>query len=82
MKDNNLKYLSTRQPTYWPRDPNKIPDHVNFCVTKGTGTKKFTNTSDHTPIPIIIFTHIPGKSKKPSLYSKKTDWNCFRETMT
>jgi hypothetical protein len=30
---------------------------------------------------ITIFTHIPGKSNKPSLYSKKTDWNCFREAV-
>jgi uncharacterized protein (DUF2344 family) len=30
---------------------------------------------------INLFTHVPGKSKKPSLYSKKTDWNCFRETL-
>jgi hypothetical protein len=28
-----------------------------------------------------MFTHIPGKSKKPSLYSKKPDWNCFREIL-
>jgi hypothetical protein len=28
-----------------------------------------------------MFSHIPGKSKKPSLYSKKTKWNCFRETL-
>jgi hypothetical protein len=28
-----------------------------------------------------MFTHIPGKSNKPSLYSKNTDWNCFRQTL-
>jgi nitrogen regulatory protein PII len=28
-----------------------------------------------------MFTHILGKSKKPSLYSKHTDWKCFRETL-
>jgi len=28
-----------------------------------------------------MFTHIPGKSKKPSIYNKKTHWNCFRETL-
>jgi hypothetical protein len=39
MKDNNLKHLSTRQPTCWPSDPNKIPDLVDFCVTKGIDTK-------------------------------------------
>ena len=38
--------------------------------------------SDHTPILITIFTHVLGKPKKPSLHSKKkTDWNCFRETL-
>jgi hypothetical protein len=24
---------------------------------------------------------MPGKSKKSSLYSKNTDWNCFRQTV-
>jgi len=38
-------------------------------------------TSDHTPILITVFTHALGKPKKPSLYSKTTDWNCFRETL-
>ena len=38
-------------------------------------------TSDHTSILIKVLTHTLGKPKKPSLYSKKTDWNCFRETL-
>ena len=72
MKDNNSKHISTRQPTYWPSDPKKIMDLVDFCVTKGTDTKKFTGesrldlTSDRKPILVTMFTHIPGKSKKPS----------------
>jgi len=28
-----------------------------------------------------MFPHIPGKSKKPSLYCKKIEWNCFRVTL-
>ena len=84
MKNNNLKHLSTRQPTYWPSDPNKIPDLLDFCITKGLDTKKLAVesclelTSDHTPILITAFTRILGK---PSLCSKKTDWTCFRETL-
>jgi hypothetical protein len=23
------------EPTYWPSDRNKLPDLVDFCVTKG-----------------------------------------------
>jgi hypothetical protein len=87
MKRSNLKHLSTRQPTYWPSDPSKIPDLVYFCITKRIDAKRFTVesrldlTSDHIPILIIMFTHIPGKSKNPSLNSKKTNCNCFRETV-
>jgi len=60
MQNNHLRHLSTRQPTYWPSDPNKIRDLVDFCVTKGNDTKKFTVescldlTPDHTPILINI----------------------------
>jgi len=83
MKNKNLKQLSTRQPTYWPSDPNKIPEFVDFCVTKGIDTKKFTGksfldlTSDHTPTLITMFTHIPGKSKKSSFYCKKNRLELF-----
>jgi hypothetical protein len=28
-----------------------------------------------------MFNQTPGKSKRPFLYSKKTDWNCFIETL-
>jgi len=27
-----------------------------------------------------VYSHT-RKSKEPSVYSKKTDWNCFRETL-
>jgi hypothetical protein len=28
-----------------------------------------------------MFIYVPGKSNKPSLWRKKADWNCFRETL-
>jgi len=40
MQNNNLKFNKTAH--LWPSDPNKIRDLVDFCVTKGTDTKKFT----------------------------------------
>jgi hypothetical protein len=53
METNNLKHLSTEEPTYWPSDMNKITDLVDFRVTKGTPqdfdvTKScFNLSSDH-----------------------------------
>jgi hypothetical protein len=35
MERNNLKHLSTGEPRYWPSDRNKLPDVMDFCVTKG-----------------------------------------------
>ena len=36
---NNIKYISTRQPTYWSSDPNKLPDLLDFCVTRELAQK-------------------------------------------
>jgi hypothetical protein len=30
----NLKHLSSGEPTYWPSERNKLPDLVDFSVTK------------------------------------------------
>jgi hypothetical protein len=32
---NNLNYLSTGEPTYWPTNVIKIPDLLDFAVTNG-----------------------------------------------
>ncbi|CAG9833421.1 unnamed protein product [Diabrotica balteata] len=36
MQDNNLKNISTGEPTYWPTDRNKISDVVDFGVAMGS----------------------------------------------
>jgi hypothetical protein len=78
MRNNNL-HLSTRLPTYWPSDTNKMPDLLGLCIIRVVPTQNFTVescldlTSDHTPILVTMFTHILGKLKRPSLYNKHTD---------
>ena len=31
---NRLNYLTIYEPTYWPTDTNKIPDLLDFFITK------------------------------------------------
>lgn len=31
---HNMKFISTDRPTYWPSDPNKITDLLDFFVIK------------------------------------------------
>jgi hypothetical protein len=58
MEKDNLKHLSSGEPTYLPSDRNKLPDLVDFCVTKGipldfaTVKSCFNLSSD--PFPVLI----------------------------
>jgi hypothetical protein len=84
IRNNNLICITTRQPTYWPSDPQKIPDLIDFCIAKGINSKNIfvesslELTSDHTPLLVTILTSARGKPKKPSLTSSKTNWSTFR----
>ena len=52
----NCSYLSTGEPTYWPSDPNKTPELLDFFVYKIIATNytkiaaNWDLSSDHTPI--------------------------------
>ena len=35
IQHNNLNYLSTGEPTYWPADLNKNPELLDFAITNG-----------------------------------------------
>jgi hypothetical protein len=60
MERNNLKHLPTGEPTYRSSDRNKLPDLVDFCVTKGIPqdfvvAKSCSDlSSDHSPVSITL----------------------------
>lgn len=85
IQQNNLNVLSTGEPTYWPTDINKIPDLLDFAVTKGISD---INTliepnqdlnSDHSPIIITLSTNVILKKPPPRLCTKDTDWKQFQD---
>lgn len=84
MNSNNLNFLSTGEPTYWPTDISKTPDLLDFCVIKGIDKKRCSTTScadlssDHSPIIVTIHQSVIKKQAEPKLCSKKTNWNTFR----
>jgi len=85
MESNNLQQLSTGEPTYWPTDRRKIPDVIDFCVTKGIARNYLEAkscldlSSDHSPVIISLKTEIQRKQIPPNLTNKHTDWNNFKE---
>lgn len=84
MSKNNLSHESTGEPTYWPTDRQKIPDLIDFCVTKGIGPNYLKAescldlSSDHSPVLITLSSEVILKMKPPVLCNKFTDWAEFR----
>jgi hypothetical protein len=84
MERNNLKHLSTGEPTYWPSDRIKLPGLVDFCVTKGipqdfaVAKSCFDLFSDHSPVLITLKAHALNQEKQPSLSNRHTNWDNFR----
>jgi hypothetical protein len=87
MEQVNLNHISTREPTYWPSDCNKLPDLLDFCVTKGIPrnsalpTSCFDLSSDHSPVLITLTPCALNQAPQPSLCNK-TNWDYYRHLIT
>lgn len=79
--------LSTGKPTYWPTDPNKIPDLIDFFIIKNISANylqidEFNDlNSDHSPILLTMSENIIQKQSRPTLTTKHTDWESFKRTL-
>lgn len=77
-------FYSTGKPTYWPSDPEKIPDLIDFFVARGVSSnyvhveESVDLTSDHTPIILTLSDTIIIKQIPPRLTGKNTNWEQFR----
>ena len=80
----NFSYLSTGTPTYWPTDPNKLPDLLDFFITNGISTTyadvqaNYDLTSDHTPVIATITTSVVVRKPAPRLHTSQTNWDLYK----
>lgn len=84
MQVKKLDHVSTGHPTYWPTDRKKIPDLLDFCVTKNIARSYiiakdcYDLSSDHSPV-IILMNSNALKSEPPKyLTNKKTNWGLYK----
>jgi hypothetical protein len=81
--DYGCEFAYTGKPTYWPADPNKTPDLIDFFVIKNTSSNYFEIeesldlNSDHSPIYLTVSDNIIMKNQNPVQTNKHTDWDCF-----
>jgi hypothetical protein len=84
IKETGCDVMSTGKPTYWPTDPNKIPDLIDFFIIKNLSfhylkiEEKFELNSDHSPILLTLSEHIIQKESAVKLTNKYTNWKKFK----
>lgn len=84
IKETNCDVISTGSPTYWPTDPLKIPDLIDFFVYKNISSnylkteQSYDMNSDHSAIYLEITDQIELKESTLTLVNKNTDWDSFK----
>jgi hypothetical protein len=73
-----------REPTFWPSDRNKLPDLVDFSVTKGipqdfaVAKSCFDLSCHHSLILITLTVDMLNQEKEPVLSNRHTNWDNLR----
>jgi hypothetical protein len=76
--DYGCEYQSTNKPTYWPTDEKKIPDLLDFFITKKISAnyidieEEYELSSDHSGIILTLSETIIRKEANPSLVNNLT----------
>ena len=84
IQSHNLHQVSTGEPTYWPSDPNKYPDVIDFCICKGIPSNliraesSLDLSSDHSPIIVSLNSAVISSVFPPKLHNKQTNWPLFK----
>lgn len=85
IEQNKYNYLTTATPTYWPTDPRKTPDVLDFFITRGLNesyleiTASYDLSSDHSPIIATISESIITVPLPPHLHTRTTNWAKYKE---
>lgn len=84
LKNKNLSVLSSGSPTYWPSDPSKVPDLLDFVIYQGISRNKLGKismddlSSDHTPLLLNVSTSVTEVVTNNRLLRTETDLDTFK----
>lgn len=84
--ERGCDFHSDGKPTFWPSDPAKKPDVIDFWVTKNFSRDVLEVGSiddyvDHSPIILVLHDAALKKTVNQSLTNDKTDWEKFRDML-
>lgn len=84
IRELGCNFHSTGKPTYWPTDPNKTPDLLDFFISRKISPnfidteESFDLSSDHSAVIITLSERIIKKENRLTLTNKTTDWESFK----
>jgi hypothetical protein len=79
--------ISSGKPTYWPSDPAKQPDCIDFFISHGINPNytDITNlrdlSSDHSPLILTLSDTILCGVDRAHLTNRKTNWDTYRKEL-
>lgn len=85
IQNNNLSTLSPPTPTYWPTDPHRIPDLLDFFICRGVTSLShevvslLDLSSDHSPVLLTLGISKSFLPSRPTLTPGATNWDLFKE---
>lgn len=77
-------FHSGNRPTYWPTDTLKLPDLIDFFISKGINKDHILIqnsddlSSDHSPVIMTLTEYVIVKPQPPTLTNHNTNWDSFR----
>jgi hypothetical protein len=83
----NCNIHTIGRPTYWPTGRNKIPDVIDFYISKKVPMHymkiedSYDLGSDHSMIIMTLSDKIIKKEANPTLTNKFTDWESFQSEL-
>ena len=84
----NVNYLTTYEPTYSSTDTKKIPDLLDFFITKNISPRyvqinsSAELSSDHSPVIATISSTIIENPPNGFIHNQLTNWQLFREVFS
>jgi len=83
--NKKLDFVSPGSPTFWPTDPRKVPDLIDFAVTKNIprnilSAKAFSGlSSDHPPMLITLLQSTKTTDHPLRLTTHRTNWLKYKK---
>ena len=85
IREEGCQFYSTSKPTYWPTDVEKVPDLLDFFITRRVSSnfvyveENFELNSDHSAVILTFSERIIKKTKRLTLTNATTNWKSLRE---